>query len=288
MTTHDTSYLDKQIHLDEVVEQIRDLPTLPAVAMDVLNSIDNEDIDISILAQKIAKDQALTAKTLRFANSSLYGSQTKVCSIQQAISLLGVRGVRNLITTAALSSCFPETPCKNFEYKVFWRHTLATAVCAKVLARHLRLNQDIAFTAGLLHDIGRLVLVTHFTHRYEVALAYRAAHDCYLLDAERTVLGLDHATIGHVLAQHWHFSENIQNAIAGHEEPDAMGNSSIASLIHVANAIVHGLDFAKAEDELVPPVSIVAWHGVGLDSASYMRVFRETELAFNEMNRILS
>jgi putative nucleotidyltransferase with HDIG domain len=287
MTTPNHADVVKKIHFDDVVAQIRDLPMLPEVVTDLMQSIDQEDIDIGVLAKKIAHDQALAAKTLRFANSSLYVAKSKVTTIQQAISLLGLQGVRNIIMAAAMSGSFPENACHGFDFKAFWRHSMATAVCAKVLARHLHLNQDFAFTAGLLHDIGRLVMVTRFPQIYEAVIAYRAKHDCYLLDAERTVAGIDHTVVGNVLAQHWHFSETIQYAITGHHEPEALGAGSLASLIHIADAIAHALDLAGVEDDLVPPVSLVAWHGVGLDANIYMHVFRETELEFEEMNRVL-
>ena len=91
----------RKIHVDEMVKQVQDLPSLPAIVMELLNSIDEEDLDISVLADKVALDQSLTAKTLRFANSSLYGTSAKVTTIQQAITVLGVQSVRNLITAAA-------------------------------------------------------------------------------------------------------------------------------------------------------------------------------------------
>jgi putative nucleotidyltransferase with HDIG domain len=222
--------------------------------------------------------------TLRFANSSLYGTLSKITTIQQAVSLVGMSGMRNLITAAAVSGCFPGTSCAGFDLTAFWQHSVATAVCAKVLARHLHLNQDIAFTVGLLHDIGRLVLTTGFTHQYEAVLAYRAEHDCYLLEAERTVLQLDHAVAGKELAERWNLPDAIHHAIAGHHDLEPFGGGSTASLVHIANAIVHALDLGNTEDDLVPPVSLVAWHGAGLDGDTYMKVFRETELEFNALN----
>ncbi len=275
------------IRLDDLTAKIDHLPALPDVVTDLLRSIDQEDLDISVLAKKIAHDQALTAKTLRIANSSFYGNNGKTSTIQQAINLLGVKTVRNLITAVALLGCFPDSRCAGFDFKAFWRHSLATAVCAKVFARHLHLNQEFAFTAGLLHDIGRLVLVACFPQHYENVLAYRAAHDCYLLDAERAVLGIDHIAAGNALAVQWHFSPVIQHAINGHHMPDLIGSSSIASLINVADATVHALDLAGADDDLVPPVSLTAWHGVGLDADVYMLIFRETELEFEQINAVL-
>ncbi|MDF3035319.1 MAG: signal transduction protein [Paucimonas sp.] len=279
-----TSVVQK-IHLDEVVEEIQQLPALSAVVTDLLNSIDRDDIDTTELAHKISRDQALTAKALRFANSSYY-AKSKVTTLHQAISVVGINALRNLVLAAAMEGTFPDHLCRGFDFKAFWRHSIGTAACARVLARHLHLNQNLAFTAGLLHDIGRLVLVTRFTHQYEAALDYRNEYDCHLLDAERTVLGIDHLLAGHALGTHWQFSDPILHAIIGHHEPDSMGGGSLAALINVANAVAHALDFSHAPEDLVPPVSLVAWNGVGLGTEDYMHVFRETELEFQEMSRI--
>ncbi|SFL47326.1 HDOD domain-containing protein [Rugamonas rubra] len=272
---------------DDVVKNLEDLPSLPAVVMELLNSIDQEDVDISVLAKKVSNDQALTAKTLRLANSSLYGLQIKVTTIQQAITYLGFQTTRNLITAAAVTGCFAEGRCRGFDHRAFWRHSIATAACAKVLARQMRFNQDYAFTAGLLHDIGRLVLVASFPERYEQALAYRAEHDCFMLDAERAVLGIDHVEAGMALAEHWNFSDTMRLAIGGHHDPEKPGAGFLAAIIHVADAVVHALDLAQAPDGLVPPVSPVAWNALGLDEAVYLQLFRETELQYEEITMAL-
>ena len=272
---------------DDVVKNLDDLPSLPAVVMELLNSIDQEDVDISVLAKKVSHDQALTAKTLRLANSSLYGLQVKVTTIQQAITFLGFQATRNLITAAALTGCFAERSCAGFDHKAFWRHSIASAACAKVLARQMRFNQDYAFTAGLLHDIGRLVLVACFPQAYEQAIAYRNEHDCTPLEAERTVLGIDHVDAGMALAEHWNFSDTMRLAIAHHHNPEAPGAGFLAAIIHVADAIAHALDLAQMPDGLVPPVSTVAWTALGLDEAVYLQLFRETELQYEEIAMVL-
>ncbi|USX15415.1 HDOD domain-containing protein [Oxalobacteraceae bacterium OTU3CAMAD1] len=279
--------MSNTLSYDDVVRNLDDLPSLPAVVMELLNSIDQDDVDISVLAKKVSYDQALTAKTLRLANSSLYGLQVKVTTIQQAITYLGFQTTRNLITAAAVTGCFAEGHCPGFDHKAFWRHSIATAACAKVLARQMRFNQDYAFTAGLLHDIGRLVLVSCFPNQYSITLAYREEHDCYLLDAERKVLGVDHVDAGMALAEHWNFSDTMRLAIGGHHDPEAPGAGFLAAIIHVADAIVHALDLAQVRDDLVPPVSTVAWTALGLDEEIYLQLFRETELQYEEISMVL-
>ncbi len=272
---------------DELAQDVQDLPSLPAVVMELLGSIEQEDVDISVLARKVSYDQALTAKTLRLANSSAYGLQVKVTTIQQAITFLGFQATRNLITAAAVTGCFPSGQCPGFDDRAFWRHSIATAACARVLARRVRFNQDYAFTAGLLHDIGRLVLVARHPGRYAQALALRAARDCDLPEAEREVFGLDHVAAGVALANHWQFSDTMRQAIAFHHEPETAGAGFLAAIVHVANAVVHALDLAGEHDELVPPLSAVAWNALGLNEEAWLHVFRETELQFEEMAAIL-
>jgi putative nucleotidyltransferase with HDIG domain len=275
------------ISVDDVVTRLQDLPSLPAVVMELLTSIEQEDVDISVLARKVSHDQALTAKTLRLANSPLYGLQVKVTTIQQAITFLGFQTTRNLITAAAVTGCFAGGRCAGFDDKAFWRHSIATAACARVLARRVRFNQDVAFTAGLLHGIGRLVLVTSFPAQYAQALAWRAQHDSTLLEAERAVLGIDHVAAGVALAAHWNFSDTMRLAIAHHHDPEAPGAGLLATIIHVANAIVHALDLAREQDDLVPPVSPAAWTALGLNEEAYLHVFRETEVQFEEIATVL-
>jgi putative nucleotidyltransferase with HDIG domain len=271
----------------DLAHDLADLPSLPAVVMELLGSIEQEDVDISVLAKKVSYDAALTAKTLRLANSSLYSLQVKVTTIQQAITFLGFQTTRNLITAAAVTGCFPSGRCPGFDDRAFWRHSIATAACARVLARRMRVNQDYAFTAGLLHDIGRQVLVSGHPERYARVLARRTADDGALLDAERSELGVDHVDAGVALAELWNFSDTMRQAIAYHHAPETPGAGFLATIVHVANAVVHALDLVREEHELAPAVSSVAWTALGLSEEAWLHVFRETELQFEEMSAIL-
>lgn len=272
---------------EQLVQGIQDLPSLPVVVMDLLGSLEDDDVDISVLARKVSHDAALTAKTLRLANSASFGLQVKVTTIQQAITFLGFQAVRNLITAAAVTGCFPAGRCQGFDDKAFWRHASASAACARALARRMRFNQDVAFTAGLLHDIGQLVLVSSHPDAYGAVLAWRRQHDCSLLDAERAVLGVDHVDAGMALAAHWNFSDTMRQAIARHHAPDTPGAGFLAAIVHVADAIVHALDLAGNADEQVPPVSSVAWDAMGLNEEAYLHLFRETEQQFEDMSAIM-
>ena len=276
-----------RIHFDQVLRQIHDLPALPALVQDLLRNVNPEEADIHTMTRKISLDQTLSAKILRFANSPFYGLQARVTTIQQAVTLIGVESARHVATATTLKNYFPPGSSASLDFTALWRHAIATAVCARALAWHLHVNQDYAFTAGLLHDIGRLLLATHFRKEYEAVVAYRNDGDCQWLDAEQAVMGIDHAIAGEALAEHWHFSDSIRHAIAGHHNPELQKSHSLASIVHVANAIVHALDLSGVEDDLVPSVSPAAWEDLGLSEDIYQHVFHETELMFEEVSSIL-
>lgn len=275
------------IAIEDVIKRIQDLPSLPVVVIELLSSMNQEDIDVHLLATRITLDQSLTAKTLRLANSSFYGMQSKVTSIQQAIAVLGFHAIRTLVTACSLTSSIPPSGSKQFDFQAFWRHSVATAVAAKALAARLRQNTETAFTTGLLHDLGTLVLATRFPAQYERALAYRKEHDCDVITAEHAEFGLDHTLVGSALAAYWKFPATIQAAVASHHEPADPDLISLPLIIYAANIFAHALDLSGQEDDLVPPLSAQIWRTLALSDTACMEIFRETEQGFHEMSQIL-
>lgn len=273
--------------MSDIVKSVRELPALPVIVIELMSTMDQEDAGGNELAEKLSRDQALTAKTLRLANSSFYGMQSKVTSIQQAIAILGFNGVRTLVTTAAVIGSFSGSKSGTFDFLAFWRHSVATAVCAKLLAKSLHLNQDYAFMIGLLHDIGRLVLVTSSPEHYAEVLNHRAQRDCCLLDAELAVLGVPHTIVGGALAAHWKFPLLMQKAIESHHDRAHGTMPSLAGLVHIADAIAHGLDLSGIDDDIVPPVSAETWNSLGLSQDIADGIFCETEAQFEEACQIL-
>lgn len=260
----------------EVTRNIRDLPALPTVVLELIKTFDQPDVDVARLAETISHDQALAARTLRVANSSFYGLASKVKTINQAIMVLGFDTVRSLVSAGAIVHTLPGGGT-HLDLAQFWRHSMATAVCARSIARRTRLNQDYAFLSGLLHDIGRLVLATRFPQQYAAAMAWRDQHDALQVDAELLVLGIDHQQVGLMLAETWKFPLLIQRAIGHHHAPEVDDLGDVPSIVHVANAIVHALDLGGEADSLVPPISETAWASLRLESDTLQAVFRETE-----------
>ncbi len=278
---------DPHIELEEVIRKIHDLPSLPQVEQALLNKLNDDNLSLEQIVEKVALDPSLAAKVLKLANTSYYGANSRVVTIQQAVAMLGTSHLKSLIRTSIFNKCMPSDACRNFDAKAFWRHNIATAICAELISRTLHMKHDFAFTAGLLHDIGRLALASCFPEEYSQAIRCCHQKDCGMLEAERVILGIDHVAAGQILAIEWQFSEAIQDAIRGHHEPSADDLNSLASVIHVANAIVHALDLCDEKTECMPPVSDEAWNSLALSETQLHTIFHETELRFAAMNQII-
>jgi putative nucleotidyltransferase with HDIG domain len=267
----------------QVVAAVHHLPSLPAVVVELLESVDREDVNAEALADKIALDQALAARALKVANSPFYGLQSKVATIQDATVILGLRQVRSLVTAAAVTGAFSFSSASWFDPRRFWQHCVGVALCARALAAEVGLSEDGAFTAGLLHDIGRLVLVTCFPEEYRQVALYRKKHDCYPLTAERDILGLDHASVGKALAERWRFAPAIQEAVALHHAPEEVTGDSLAGIVHVADVMAHALDLCPRDDELVPALSSVAWNRLGISWPRFKELLVQVEDQFEDV-----
>jgi len=262
---------------DLLRRQIGQLPALPQAVLKVLAILRREDASAEECAQHIVSDQAMTARTLRLANSAFYGVPGRVGTIRDAIHMLGRRTLGALLTTAAVTSQFGRCSCPGFDFAAFWRHALGSAIAAQSLAGELGADEDLAFTAGLLHDIGRLALAAYFPAELGAALARARADDGPALEAEREAFGDDHAGIGAMIAAHWHFPGPVADAITQHHAPAAAPRATLADIVHLADAIAHSLDLNGDDDEMVPEIDASSWARLGLSPAQCLRVFERTE-----------
>jgi len=259
------------------LDKLRELPSLPQVVIDLQSALSREDVSIDAIADTVSLDQALAAKALRVANCSFYGVPGRVVSIRQAIGMLGLRSVSTVLTIAAVSQSIPRPSCPGFDLERYWRHSVAVALCARDMARTLRLDADVAFTAGLLHDLGRLALASQASARLAETLRRRDELDCAMLEAERATLGTDHAALGAQVAVRWHFGPAIVDAIRLHHEPPAAPRVTVTDIVHIADGIAHALDVAGDPNEMVPPLDPTAWNRAGLTEGQMLLILESTE-----------
>lgn len=269
-----------QLDREQVLARLKQLPSLPSAVSGVLASFTSEDMDVEAIAAQIAKDQGLTARVLRVANSSFYGLQTKVGTINEAVVVLGFRAVRSMVLAVGMSGAFRVEQCPGFDAAAYLRHGVGVGVAARVLAPLARQNPDLAFTAGLLHDIGQLVLASAFPKQFGEVVANRRREDCFMADAEQKLLGIDHAEVGGLLAETWHFPAALFEAVAFHHRPACAPAGSLAGLVHVANAVAHALGLARSGEELLTPVDEAAWAGVAGDQRAFLAALATIERDF--------
>lgn len=214
--------------------RLTELPSLPALLMEALQQL-NDNQNTNILADKISQDPPLVARILRIANSSFYGMSREIGSMREAIVLLGINRVRDILVGVCFSKMLP-VHHKDFDYTLFWQHSMAVADCTRQLADYTGISPKFAFTAGLLHDIGRLIIVVLFPEAFSCILDDSKQH---LAETERRLLGFDHMEIGGKAARNWNFPVVIQEAIELHEIPPTHNSTkSLTLLVYVANLLI--------------------------------------------------
>lgn len=260
----------------KIVEEARDLPSLPTVVAEITEKIRNPSTSASEVAQLIQEDQSLTGNVLRLVNSAFYGFPRQVNSITRAIVILGFNKVGNLALATSVIDAFKGSQ-GSFDFVAFWKHSLATAVAADVIAKQLDIHEaEDAFTAGLLHDVGKLVIAVCFPA--EMAdIARAASQPRWIRDCEEKILGIDHARAGYWLSQKWGLPPELSNTLRFHHKPlNARQNAQLVHVVHIADVIARSLDVGNGGDPLVPVIEKEIWDNLGLDEARLDAIFSDT------------
>lgn len=254
-------------HLIRVLDSIRDLPTLPTVYFKISKLLQDVDSSAREVSRILESDQAITSKVLRLVNSSFFGFSRRVTQVSQAVVLLGFNAIRNAVLSIAVFDSFPGNSSALFDRREFWRHTIATAIISRQLARRLGIGQeDDAFAGGILHDIGKLVLDKYQPEKFRSILEHVREQNLSMLEAERLVLGATHAEIGEYVLEKWKLPHTLVEAVALHHTPAIIrSNPQLVSIVHLGDHLSRRLKIGHGGDSLVPPV-----HG-----------FVYTELGFN-------
>jgi len=226
--------------IQEILKDVQSLEPLPAVGLKVLELADKPDLVPGELTELIQTDSALTAKVLKLANSALYGCTREIASIHEAGTRLGTRVLTNLVITGCAARHFRNYGGQEAgDVRRAWERSVANAISASLLASISgAVEKHRAYTAGLLQDIGQLVLERHFK-REHASIAAEIAAGADLIAAEKSVFGLSHADIGARLASRWNLPEVLVDTILCHHEPErARCDPLLASFVHLGSQVV--------------------------------------------------
>lgn len=229
---------------DDIFSRLHQLPAMPAVVQEVMAGFKKNDLDSATLARKIAQDQGLSAKMLRVANSPFYGLPRKIGSIQDAVTVMGFNSVRSLVLAAGFMHAFPPVSRGPFDRRAYWKHSFRVACYAQALAQCLRQNRQAAFTAGMFHDVGQLVLDVCIPDEFADMLQQQETSGLDMIGIEQSRLGFDHAEIGAEMARRWNFPSELEHVIRYWRMPEQEPFEPVAGVVHVAALMESGLSGA--------------------------------------------
>lgn len=230
------------------LEDVENLPTLPIMVQQIQKLIASPNSSMTQIGALIARDQAITARVVRLVNSAFYGFTTRISSIPQAIMLLGLNTVKNLVTGVSVVKMFGTAGgTELFDRQKFWLHSFSCAMGARMLAKELGRNDpEDYFLAGLLHDIGVLVLDQFFHEEFNSVLRHASEKQIGYCPAETAVLEITHGHIGEAVAEKWRVQDFLVHTIRNHHEPSSIGlgmesSRDIIEVVHIADVAANNV-----------------------------------------------
>lgn len=229
------------------------IPSLPDVVNDIILSLNDENANIESLTNKIMMDPALATRILKIANSPFYGLSGKISSLKEACIVLGAYSIKNLAVAVGVVNKMNKSG-KAINTTKLWEHSVGTGAAARVIAEKLGLDHEIAFTSGLLHDVGKMILDANYPVEYKKVMDFKVSEDCYLVDAEKEILGVTHTEIGEVTAKFWKLPPVIIDVIRHHHHPGNGANKEMVGVVHLANIVCRSLEIGYPGDSLIPSI----------------------------------
>lgn len=255
------------IDAERIVTNVLKVAALPAVAMKFSEAIRDPLTSNQDLENIVSEDSALAAKVLMIANSALYNFPSKIDTISNAITIIGHKQLSEIILSCSVVAMFKDIPQDIIDMEQFWRHSISVATAARILAASRReQNIEKFFTAGLLHDIGKLIIFVEAPEYALEIISQCHAKKELMYKVEQDVMGFDHAKLGAMLLKKWKLPNSIVSAVYYHHMPSVSSGDIIGpGIIHLADMITHALQFGSSGEEFVPTLNEKAWNALNLD-----------------------
>jgi putative nucleotidyltransferase with HDIG domain len=235
------------VTLEQLVGKGQDLPSLPEIYLRVSEQLEDENSSVQQIGNTVQNDPAISTRVLKMVNSAYYGLPNQVSSIAQAVSLLGRERLKHILIGSVLRGVFSSDDNPAFSMQAFWQHSIKTAIIGRQLTQQVAqiAEPDAMFTAGLLHDIGKLLLIKKFPERMLSAEEFMIQKRIDILSAELQQVGVTHTAVGEALMQHWGLPQLLIDCASNHHEVVHDGPHRFAThLIYLANKL----------SEYVPPL----------------------------------
>jgi putative nucleotidyltransferase with HDIG domain len=265
--------IQDRVQAKREVRRIKNLPTVPGIVAKIARMVENPETSAAEVGRLIAQDQVLSAKVLRMANSAFFGMSRKISSISQALVILGFEVVKGLVLTSSVFDMIQKSMAG------LWEHSIGCAAASGAVATLLgRDDAEEILVAGLLHDLGKVVLALNLPEEMRLVQEKVAAGNVLFYEAENEVLDFDHAELGQWLAEHWNLPESLAEPMRLHHRPEkAVLKPECTAIVHVADIVIRAKGFGNAGDALVPPISMAAWEMLGLRRTDFLPILEILE-----------
>ncbi len=269
---HSASTQQVQDRVRKLVERVQGLPTLPSMLNNINQMVLNPKTSAKDVAQIISSDPSLTSKVLRVVNSSFYGFPNRITTVTHAIVILGFNTIKSIVLSSTIFDVFRRSARPgDFDRAEFWRHSIGCGAAAKVIGRRLNYPMlEELFIAGLLHDVGKIVMDQFLPDKFAEVVALVRERDILIHEAESLVLGATHADVGAWLFEKWNLSKGLTETTRCHHNPALAGeNQRFAGIVHLADILVRAIRFGNGGDGKIPALSDAAWKDLGLQTADF-------------------
>jgi HD-like signal output (HDOD) protein len=245
---------DRNRDLQSLIQSDLALMSLPDIYLQVERVINDPNSSARQVAAIISQDPNLSAKLLKIVNSAFYGFQQKIDTISRAVSILGNNQISDLVLGTSVVTLFREIPATLMNMNLFWEHSVACGICARCIAGFRKFpNTESFFTAGLLHDLGKLIIFKNLPQQAKAVLLRVRHSDSFYYQTERDLIGFDHAQVGKALAEKWDLPTGLEQAIGGHHPPWSLPPDSETVLIFIADNLANALGCGSSGERLVSP-----------------------------------
>jgi putative nucleotidyltransferase with HDIG domain len=276
----------------DLVVKVKNLPAVSQAALKLVNLLDQSTVSNSEVVNVLKYDNVLTAKLLRACNSPYFGLTEPISSVDQAVLILGHQQILHIVLTLAFGSAMVvPLPVYAMEAKELWRHSLITATAAEMVVNdlpELNLEMPVAFTAGLLHDFGKLVLGQALTPELQLAIRNRVENGrISRAEGEKEILGTDHSEVGAALLQSWNLPGEIVEAVANHHLPLMEPRPQLSVVAHIGNCLAHLVGSAPGWDSFALQVDNRVTVALDLNSEKLELMMLEVSESFDRVDQFM-
>ncbi len=259
-----------EISIDRVILGMRNIPSIPTVVTKVTEMLDDPWICAADLGRVISSDQALTASLLRLVNSAFYGFPSTIETVSRAVTIIGFRQLRELAFGTSMLRMFKGIgEHSSLSVQNFWKHSVVCGITSRVLAIYKREEiPERFFVAGLLHDIGRMVLLESRPKQYIEVFSMVKQESCLVTEAEMAVFGFTHAEVGRELMLSWNLPSSLAKAVGFHHDTERRDRPSrLEDVVHVSDIITHTSELGSSGEQFIPPLNPYALERLGLKTS---------------------